>query len=145
MPVLRDSPPSLSRIPVSFPTHRAGSPRAPALRQGVEAMLAKGTLEIALVPGPGFSSRLFLVEKASGSWRPSYSVHDGNSSFCTVICQRRGFSSFPGSEGCLPSDPNFSFLEEAMGFTSEGTVISSTPCVSDSRPLPRSALRSSSA
>ena len=33
-------------------------------------MLAKGTLEIALVPGPGISSRLFLVEKASGSWRP---------------------------------------------------------------------------
>ena len=32
-------------------------------------MLAKGTWEIALVPGPGFSGRLFLVEKASGSWR----------------------------------------------------------------------------
>ena len=66
----RDSPPSLSRTPVSFPPYRAGSPRAPALRQGVEALLAKGTLEIALVPGLGFSSRLFLVEKASGSWRP---------------------------------------------------------------------------
>ena len=75
----------------------------------------------------------------------SYSVHDGNSSFCTVICQRRVLSSFPRSEGCLPSDLNSSFLEEAMGFTSEGTVTSSTPCVSDSRPLPRSALRSSSA
>ena len=29
-------------------------------------MLAKGALEIALDPGPGFYSRLFLVEKASG-------------------------------------------------------------------------------
>ena len=33
-------------------------------------MLAKGALEIARDPGPGFFSRLFLVEKASGGWRP---------------------------------------------------------------------------
>ena len=113
------------------------------------------TLKIALVPGPGFSSHLFLVEKASGSWsrdhslspervHPSYSFHNGNRNFCTVICQRRAFSSFPESEGCLPSDPNSSFLEEAMGFTSEWTVTSSTPYVSDSQPLLRLALRSSS-
>ena len=61
-----DSPPPLSRTPVSFPTYRAGSPRAQALRQEVEAMLAKGALEIALDPGSGFYSYLFLVEKASG-------------------------------------------------------------------------------
>ena len=65
-----DSPPPLSRTLVSFPTYWAGSPRAQALRQEVEAMLAKGALEIALDPGPGFYSRLFLVEKASGAWRP---------------------------------------------------------------------------
>ena len=64
-----DSPP-LARTPVSFPTYRAGSPRAQALRQEVEAMLAKGALEIARDPGPGFYSRLFLVEKATGGWRP---------------------------------------------------------------------------
>ena len=33
-------------------------------------MLAKGAVEITLVPGPGFYSRLFLVKKASGGWRP---------------------------------------------------------------------------
>ena len=66
----KDSPPPLSRTPVSFPTYRAGSPRAQALWQEVEAMLAKGALEIARDPGPGFYSRLFLVEKASGGWRP---------------------------------------------------------------------------
>ena len=66
----KDSSPPLSRTPVSFPTYRAGSPRAQALQQEVEAMLAKGTLEIARDPGPGFYSRLFLVEKASGGWRP---------------------------------------------------------------------------
>ena len=32
-------------------------------------MLAKGALEIVLDPGPGFYSRLFLVEKATGGWR----------------------------------------------------------------------------
>ena len=62
----KDSPPPLARTPVSFPTYRVGSPRAQALRQEVEAMLAKGALEIARDPGPGFYSRLFLVEKAAG-------------------------------------------------------------------------------
>ena len=33
-------------------------------------MLAKGALEIARDPGTGFYSRLFLVEKATGGWRP---------------------------------------------------------------------------
>ena len=66
----KDSPPPLARTPVSFPTYRAGSPRAHALRQEVEVMLAKGALEIARDPGPGFYSRLFLVEKATGGWRP---------------------------------------------------------------------------
>ena len=65
-----DSPPPLSCTPVSFPTYQAGSPQAQALRQEVEGMLAKGALEIARDPGPGFYSRLFVVEKASGSWRP---------------------------------------------------------------------------
>ena len=65
-----DSPPPLARTPVLFPTYRTGSPRAQALWQEVEAMLAKGTLEIARDPGPGFYSRLFLVEKATGGWRP---------------------------------------------------------------------------
>ena len=37
---------------------------------GLKGMLAKGTLEIARDPGPGLYSRLFLVEKASGGWRP---------------------------------------------------------------------------
>ena len=55
-----DSPPPLSRTPVSFLTYRAGSPRAQAFRQEIEGMLAKGALEIARDPGPGFYSRLFL-------------------------------------------------------------------------------------
>ena len=61
-----DSHPPLSRTLVSFPTYRAGSPRAQALRQEVEGMLAKGALEIDRDPDPVFYSRLFLVEKGSG-------------------------------------------------------------------------------
>ena len=57
----KDSPSPLSRTPVSFPTYRAGSPRARALLQEVKAMLAKGALEITRDLGPGFYSRLFLV------------------------------------------------------------------------------------
>ena len=66
----KDSPPPLSRTPVSFPTYQSGFPRVQALRQEVGVMLLKGALEIARDPGPGFYSRLFLVEKASGGWRP---------------------------------------------------------------------------
>ena len=33
-------------------------------------MMAKGVLEIVSDPGPGFYSRLFLIEKSSGGWRP---------------------------------------------------------------------------
>ena len=33
-------------------------------------MISKGALERVPDPGPGFYSCLFLVEKASGGWRP---------------------------------------------------------------------------
>ena len=33
-------------------------------------MMAKGVLETVSDPEPGFYSRLFLVEKSSGGWRP---------------------------------------------------------------------------
>ena len=117
----KDSPP-----PVSFPTYRAGSPRAQALRQEVEAMLAKGALEIARDLGPGFYSCLFLC--GEGDWRleirdrsltferlrPANAGQDGNSRFGAVICQRGGFSSFLGSEGCVLSDPDPRIIEEAV-------------------------------
>ena len=130
-----DSPPPLSRTPVSFLTYRAGSPRAQALQQEIEGMLAKGALEIARDPGPGFYSRLF--PGGEGVWRletrdrsltpervrPADSVQDGNSRFCTVICQRGGLSSFPGSEGCILSDPDPSIFEEAIEVHIEGDCL----------------------
>ena len=65
-----DSPPPLSRTPISFPTYRAGSPRSLALCQEAEKMLSKDALEIVLDLGPGFYSHLFLVEKVTWGWRP---------------------------------------------------------------------------
>ena len=55
---------------VLFPTYPFDSPKALALRQEVETMISKGALERVFDPCPGFYSRLFLVEKASGGWRP---------------------------------------------------------------------------
>ena len=46
--------------------------------------------------------------------RPADVVQDGNSRFCTVICQRGGFSSFPGSERRVLSDPDPSIFKEAI-------------------------------
>ena len=89
-------------------------------------MLAKGALEIARDPGPGFYSRLFLVEKATGGWRPVIDLSHlndfvqltpfkmENSRFDAVVCQRGGFSSFLGSEGCVLSDPDPWIIEEAV-------------------------------
>ena len=66
----RESSPPLARTPISFPTYWAGSPRSLALRQEVKKMLSKDALEIVLNPGPGFYSRLFLVEMVTAGWRP---------------------------------------------------------------------------
>ena len=46
--------------------------------------------------------------------RPADAVQDGNSRFGAVICQRGGFSSFLGSEGCVLSDPDPWIIEEAV-------------------------------
>ena len=46
--------------------------------------------------------------------RPADAIQDGNSRFGAVICQRGGFSSFLGSEGCILSDPDPRIIEEAV-------------------------------
>ena len=46
--------------------------------------------------------------------RPAHAVQDGNSRFGAIICQRGGFSSFLGSEGCVLSDPDPRIIEEAV-------------------------------
>ena len=64
-----DRPPPLSECPLSLPAYSPHSIRGVALNQELQDLLRKGAVEPA-PQSPGFYSRLFLVKKASGSWRP---------------------------------------------------------------------------
>ena len=121
-----DSPPPLSRTPVSFPTHRAGSPRGSSLAARDRGDACQRSLRNR--PRSGSRRLQSPFPGGEGLWRletrdlslspervgPADSIQDGNCRFCTVICQRGGFSSFPGSEGCVLSDPYSSIFEEAI-------------------------------
>ena len=62
--------PTLSREPIPFSAYCPNSIRGKALGQEVESLLQKGAIELAPLPSLGYYSRLFVVMKASGSWRP---------------------------------------------------------------------------
>ena len=64
-----DRLPPLSERPLSLPAYFPHSIRGVALNQELQNLLRKGAVEPA-PQSPGFYSRLFLVKKASGSWRP---------------------------------------------------------------------------
>ena len=64
------SPPPLSPALVPMPSYSPSSTRGVALREVTLGLIAKGAVELAPLPSPGFYSRLFVVCKASGSWRP---------------------------------------------------------------------------
>ena len=64
-----DRLPPLSERPLSLPAYSPQSIRGVALTQELQNLLRKGAIEPA-PQSPGFYSRLFLVQKASGSWRP---------------------------------------------------------------------------
>ena len=69
LPFVSDLPP-LSSQPLEFPSYKGDPPKAEALMREVQEMVRKGALEVVQHPSPGFYSRLFLVAKASGGWRP---------------------------------------------------------------------------
>ena len=64
-----DRRPPLSERPLSLPAYSTQSIKGVALTQELQNLLRKGAVEPA-PQSPGFYSRLFLVQKASGSWRP---------------------------------------------------------------------------
>ena len=64
-----DRQPPLSERPLSLPAYSPQSIKGVALTQELQNLLHKGAVEPAS-QSPGFYSRLFLVQKASGSWRP---------------------------------------------------------------------------
>ena len=64
-----DRLPPLSERPLSLPAYSPQSIRGVALTQELLDLLRKGAVEPA-PQSPSFYSRLFLVQKASGAWRP---------------------------------------------------------------------------
>ena len=69
-----EEPPPLSPSPISFESYSVGSLKQQALSEEVRKMVEKGALEPVSQPGPGFYSRIFLVPKATGGWRPVIDV-----------------------------------------------------------------------
>ena len=61
--------PPRSDLPLSLPAYSPSSIRGTALFQEFQDLLHKGAIEPA-PPTPGFYSRLFVVQKDSGAWRP---------------------------------------------------------------------------
>ena len=64
------SAPPLSGAPLPMPSYSPASIKGAALEEVTLALVAKGAVELAPLPSPGFYSRLFVVWKTSGSWRP---------------------------------------------------------------------------
>ena len=64
------SSPPLSPTPVPMPSYNPFSTRGVALEEVTLGLIAKGAVELAPLPSPGFYSHLFVVWKTSGSWRP---------------------------------------------------------------------------
>ena len=62
--------PTLSKEPIPYPAYSTNSIWGKALEGEVWSLLDKGAIELAPLPSPGFYSRLFVVMKASGAWRP---------------------------------------------------------------------------
>ena len=61
--------PTLSKEPIPYPAYSPDSIRGKALEGEVRSLLEKGAIELATLPSPGYYSWLFVVMKASGSWR----------------------------------------------------------------------------
>ena len=68
IPFLR--PPPLSAEPIPMSSYAPTSIKGAALEEVTLALIAKGAVELASLPSPGFYSRLFVVWKTSVSWRP---------------------------------------------------------------------------
>ena len=62
--------PKLSKEPIPYPSYGPSSIRGKALESKVLTLVKKGAVELAPLPSLGYYSRLFVVMKDSGSWRP---------------------------------------------------------------------------
>ena len=122
----RDLPSPLARSLVQFPTYRPDSERALPLLGEIETMMAKGVLETVSDPDPGFYSRLFLVEKSSGGWRPVIDLSPLNEfvrqtpfrmeTLSPSCSQERRLPRLDRPQGRLLPDPGSPLLQEAPPF-----------------------------
>ena len=64
------SAPPLTKAPISMPSYHPLFTKRVALGEATRALVAKSAVELAPLPSPGFYSRIFVVWKTSGSWRP---------------------------------------------------------------------------
>ena len=109
-----DRLPPLSERPLSLPAYSPQSIRGVALTQELQNLLRKGAVEPA-PQSPGFYSLLFLVQKASGSWRPIIDLVDperihhlvtlphGDSSVSPEFHPPRRLDDLPGPAGRISS------------------------------------------
>ena len=73
------SPPPLTQ-PIQFKSYDYNSNKAQALQESIEAMITKGAIELVKNPNRGFYSRMFVVPKSSGGWRPVIDLSPFNTS-----------------------------------------------------------------
>ena len=64
------SRPPLSAVSIPMPSYNPSSTKGVALGEVTQALIAKDAVELAPLHSPGFYSRLFVVWKTSGPWRP---------------------------------------------------------------------------
>ena len=79
------SPPPFSPDPISFSSYSPDSSKRKALGE-ILALIQKGAIELA-TPSPGYYSRMFVVWKASGSWRPIIDLSHLNKFFLQTGCK----------------------------------------------------------
>ena len=72
IPFLR--PPPLSMDPIPMPSYAPTSIKGAALEEVTLALIAKGVVELAPLPSPGFYSCLFVVWTTAWSWRPAINL-----------------------------------------------------------------------
>ena len=76
--------PPVLLVPKELSSSGLGTVHVLALQEEVNKMLLKGAVELVEQPGPGFYSRLFLVEKMTGGLRPVIDLLSLNN-FVTIM------------------------------------------------------------
>ena len=112
IPFLCDPP--LSKVPISLPSYHPLSTKGVALGEVTQALIAKSAVELVPLPSLSFYSRLFVVWKTSGSWRPIIDlstlnlfvdVSHGDHPVCPSFCSSGRLDGLHRPQGSLPAGP----------------------------------------